>query len=98
MRPVNNGNVNGIVSNNNNFNSNDIVPSRWDRERNIDRIADTLLGKFNLPESSRGFMCLAARTLSEARIWQHYETSQTAKKSKVGLFIYLCQKDGVRKA
>lgn len=95
MSPANNDIVNGNVSNNSNYNSNDNVPDRYARERRIDEIADQLLLRFGLTTNSKPFMCKAARKLSEARIWQHYEAAQAATKSKPGLFIYLCKRDGV---
>lgn len=95
MSPGNNDIVNGNVFKNSNYNSIDNVLDKYARERKVDAIADSLLEKFGLDNSSKGFMCKVARKLSEARIWSNYEAAQSASKSKVGLFIYLCKRDGV---
>lgn len=93
-----NDNVNGFVKTNN-YNDN---VNGYDRARQVERIADELLRKFNLDESSRGFMCKVAYKLSEARIWQHYEKVTAPPKpgarpiaNPVGMFIWLCKRDGV---
>jgi len=79
-----------------NYNSNDNVPSdKYARARKVENIADSLIEKLGLDISSRPFMCKVALRLSEARIWDNYEQSLKATKSKVGLFIYLCKRDGV---
>lgn len=96
MKQSVNDNVNGNVNLTSNFNSNDIVVNdKYARARKVETIADALLEKFNLDIGSRPFMCKVALRLSEARIWDNYEQSLKATKSKVGLFIYLCKRDGV---
>lgn len=93
-----NVNVNGLVQT---PNYNDNV-NGYDRARRVEQIADELLKKFELDEGSRGFMCKVAYKLSEARIWQHYEKVTAAPKkgarpiaNPVGMFIWLCKRDGV---
>lgn len=81
----------------NNVNDN-VVTAKIARERVLQQRADELLSMFGLPKTSRGFMYQAVKKLSCARIQDHYETAQKGTKSKVGLFIYLCQLDGVGKA
>lgn len=93
-----NDNVN--VSLKTNYNNNDNV-SKYDKARRVEFIADSLLEKFGLDESSRPFMCKVAYKLSEARIWEHYSHVTTPPKSgkpisnPFGLFIWLCKRDGV---
>lgn len=92
VNDIENGNVN-LTSNNN---SNDIVTNdKYARARKVENIADTLLEKLGLDVTSRPFMCKVALRLSEARIWDNLEQAQKATKSKPGLFIYLCKRDGV---
>lgn len=86
---------NGNVDSTSNYISIDNVANKYARARNVERIADLLLQKLNLDSGSREFMCKVAWKLSEAKIWQNYEDSLKAKKSRVGLFIYLCKRDGV---
>lgn len=95
----NNVNVNqSSIDPNNNVNVNDNV-DKYETARKVEVIADRLLERFGLPEKSRGFMLKVAYRLPEARIWQHYEhvTSKSTKPitNPVGLFIWLCKKDGV---
>lgn len=89
---IENGNVN-LTSN---YNSNDNVANdKYSAARKVENTADLLLEKMGLDIGSRPFMCKVAWKLSEARIWDNYEQSLKASKSKVGLFIYLCKRDGV---
>lgn len=78
-----------------NYNVNDNNNVKYEVARNVERIADALLDKLGLPEDSRPFMCKAAYKLSEARIWANLEKAMQATKSKPGLFIWLCKRDGV---
>lgn len=89
----NNVNVNGGYKPHN-YNVND--NGKYERARQVEFIADSLVDKFALTEESRPFMCKVAYKLSEARIWENYEKA-TAKGSMnpVGLFIWLCKRDGV---
>lgn len=96
MSDRNNDIVNGNVSRTSNYISNDnIISDRYVRARRVENIADSLLDKLGLTTESRPFMCKVAWKLSEARIWDNYEQAQKAKTSKVGLFIFLCKRDGV---
>lgn len=99
MKP-NNDNVNGFLKPPIPMNiDNDNV--KYERGRQVEVIADRLLKEFKLDEGSRSFMCKVAYKLSEARIWQHVEHVNTPPKNgkpitnKVGLFIWLCKRDGV---
>lgn len=95
-------NANGYVKKtkfSNNANDNE---GKYDKAKRVDFVADDLVRKFNLPETSREFMCKVAWKLPEARIWQHFEYVHLPPKpgkkpisNKVGMFIYLCKKDGV---
>lgn len=69
--------------------------SKYERSRKVEEIADSLLEKLNVDEKSRPFMCKVAWKLSESRIWQNVEQAQKSKVNSVGLFIYLCKRDGV---
>jgi hypothetical protein len=75
--------------------NNNVNVDKYGVARAADRIADLLLFKLGMSEESRGFMCKVAYKLPEARIWSNLEKALTAKKSKPGLFIWLCKKDGV---
>lgn len=69
--------------------------SKYDRARKVEAIADALVEKLGVGSDSRKFMCKVAWKLSEARIWENYETAQKTDKNPVGLFIWLCKRDGV---
>ncbi len=91
-------NVNGFLT----TNSNDIDNGngKYDKAKKVEYIADRLIEKFKLDKKSRPFMCKVAYKLSEARIWDHYEHATSSKDGKpitnpVGLFIWLCKRDGV---
>lgn len=90
-----NVNENVNVNLTSNFNNNNNVDPKYARSRQVEATADALLEKFGLDISSRPFMCKVALRLSEARIWDNYEQAQKATRSKVGLFIFLCKRDGV---
>lgn len=91
MERDNNVNVN-VGDKQPNYNVNDI--GRYERSKQVEVIADKLVDKLNLPEQSRPFMCKVAYKLSEARIWDNYEQASKGK-NPVGLFIWLCKRDGV---
>lgn len=93
MPQLHNDNVNGFnIKPNNNINDN--VNNRYRRARSVDMIVDKLEAGLNTKPASRAFLCKAAWELSEARIWLNYEKS-LAGKNPMGLFIWLCKKDGV---
>lgn len=83
-------NVNGIQGNNYNVNDND----RYDKGKSIEIIADRLLEKLGAQPASRPFMCKVAYRLPEATIWSNVEQALKGR-NPVGLFIYLCKRDGV---
>lgn len=94
---LNSNNVNeGPISfsKNNNDNDND---EKYRRARQVDATADKLVEKLGLTHESRGFMCKVAWKLSESRIWDNFEKAMSSKKAtnKVGLFIWMCKRDGV---
>lgn len=69
--------------------------ARYEREREIDLMADMLAEKFNNP-TYRSFYCKVARRLSPARIHLNIERAFAAKKGNPSkLFTYLCKVDGV---
>lgn len=65
-------------------NDNDIV-----RAKDVDRIANLLVEKFNSPRS-REFYCLVAWKLSESQIWCNYEKSQ-GKNCPAAYFNKICR-------
>lgn len=78
-------------------NDNDNIPLRgkYQKAREVDRIADKLVTIFNNP-GARPFYCKVGWKLSEAIIWQNVEKAQSVKKgSQVKLFTYLCKVSGV---
>ena len=79
-------------------NDNYNVPNKYDRSKRVDMIADQLIEKLGNKEF-RGFYCKVAWKLSEARIWDNYETAKAASDAKNShpgkLFTYLCKRDGV---
>lgn len=85
-----NVNENVVLTNNYNVNDND----KYEKGKKIELIADLLVDKLGCDKSSRPFMCKVAYKLSEARIWDNVEQALMGK-NPVGLFIYLCKRDGV---
>lgn len=86
-------NVNeNVFSKNTNYNVND--NDKYAKSRKVEMIADRLLAKLNLNSSSRNFMLKAAWKLPEATLWGHVEQAEKGK-NPVGLFIFLCKRDGV---
>ena len=69
--------------------------SNYLQSRKVEVIADKLVEKLGIDEKSRPFMCKVAWKLSEARIWSNLEQAQKSNRNPVGLFIYLCKRDGV---
>lgn len=82
-----------ITTNNNNI-DNDVHKMKLEQGKKVEIIADRLLKVFGLNETSRAFMCKVAWKLTESRIWQNVEQALKGK-NPVGLFIYLCKRDGV---
>lgn len=78
-----------ITSNNNNIDN-----DRYSQGRKVETMADQMLAALNAKESSRPFMCKVAWRLSEARIWNNIESAKKGN-NPMGLFIYLCKRDGV---
>jgi len=68
--------------------------SKYASSKHVDTLADKLLEHFGLGIDSRPFMCKAAYKLSEANLMNNLEMAEKGK-NKVGLFIYLCKRDGV---
>ncbi len=70
--------------------------NKYDKARQVDRVADRLMDKLKANESSRPFLCKVAWKLSENTIYNNLEAATSPKsKNPMGLFIYLCKKDGV---
>jgi hypothetical protein len=90
---TNNVNENGFVKNPITM-SNNNVNVTYDRAKVVDAIVDKLEAGLNAKPESRAFLCKAAWRLSEARIWLNYEKSLMGT-NPMGLFIWLCKKDGV---
>lgn len=84
---------------NHNGNNNDNVSKKYAQAKKVDRIADSLVTRFNNP-IYRGFYCRIAWELSESRIQQNLETATLAVKTNGGnegrLFSYLCKQDLVK--
>ena len=94
---IENENV-GTTHNYNGFNDNDAKNRRYEQGKKVEWIADELIKKFNADQKSRPFFCKVAWRLSEARIWYNAEqaTKPNAKiTNPLGLFIYLCKRDGI---
>ena len=69
---------------------------KYAKARKVEVIADELLQKLGAKDQSRPFMCKVAWKLSEARIYSNLEQATSPKvKNPIGLFIYLCKRDGV---
>lgn len=69
---------------------------KYVKSRKVEVIADDLLTKLNAKEESRPFMCKVAWKLSESKIYSNLEQAVSPKvKNPIGLFIYLCKRDGV---
>lgn len=94
MSKRHNVNENGFVKNPitmSNYNDN---VKGYDRGRTVDLIVEKLEAGLNTTSESRPFLCKAAWKLSESRIWLNYEKALNGK-NPMGLFIWLCKKDGV---
>lgn len=84
---------NEIVSITSNNNTIDNDRRKYDQGRKVESLADAMLAALNARESSRPFMRKTAWKLSEARIWANIESAKKGK-NPMGLFIYLCKRDG----
>lgn len=91
-----NGNASTTLSSDNYDYNDNVIADKYARARKVEEIADTLLVKLRLSQDSRPFMCKVAWRLSEARIWSNLEKAQKpGGRNPVGLFIFLCKRDGV---
>ena len=93
------GNDIGNSKNNNNINDNDQKKRRYEQGKKVDFIVEEIVRKFKsagviIEEKSKPFLYKAAWRLSEARIWSNFESALKGD-NKIGLFIYLCKRDGV---
>lgn len=77
----------------NNVNDN-VLGEKYRKGRNVEVIADALMAKLRAKPESRPFMCKVAWKLSDVRIWYNLEAAQKGH-NPIGLFIYLCKRDGV---
>lgn len=75
-------------------NYNDIDNGRYDKSKIVEMTADRLIEKLGAKQESRPFMCKVAWKLSEARIWDNVDQALKGK-NPMGLFIWLCKRDGV---
>lgn len=89
---IENGNVN--FNSNNNSNDNEVKEKMYEQGRRVETLADELLNKLCASRDSRPFMCKVGWKLSEARIWYNVESALKGD-NPMGLFIYLCKRDGV---
>lgn len=80
------------ITSNNNIIDND--GKKYNQSRKVETMADAMLTALNGQEESRPFMCKVAWRLSEARIWSNIESAKKGR-NPMGLFIYLCKRDGV---
>ncbi len=93
MENVNNVIVNGNKKLTNNYNVN-VNENKYAKGKNVDLIVDKVAEKLGTSIDSRPFLCKAVWKLSEARIFNNVEIAQHGH-NPMGLFIYLCKKDGV---
>lgn len=85
-----NDNVNVVRANNYNVNDN----GRYSKGKQVEFIADKLLKQLSMKDESRPFLCKAAYKLTEARLMDNCEQALKGK-NPIGLFIWLCKRDGV---
>lgn len=91
---VNNVNAVSLKPNYNDIGNDNVEGNKYEQSRRVEQLADTLLEKLGAKPESRPFMCKVAYRLSEARVW--YNVEQALKgRNPMGLFIYLCKRDGV---
>lgn len=82
------------LTDNNNYIDNDVKAKQYQQGKRVEILADELLIKMGADIKSRPFMCKVAWKLSEARIWYNVESALKGT-NPMGLFIYLCKRDGV---
>lgn len=82
------------ITTNNNFIDNDVKQKMYEQGKRVEILADELLKKLNADIKSRPFMCKVGWKLSEPRIWYNVESALKGT-NPMGLFIYLCKRDGV---
>lgn len=75
-------------------NYNDIDNDKYGKSKKVEYTADRLIEKLGAKQESRPFMCKVAWKLSDARIWDNVEQALKGR-NPMGLFIYLCKRDGV---
>lgn len=90
MTTETNDNDNVVLKPNNINNDND----KYDKSKAADNIAVRLMGKLNMKEDSKPFLCKVAYKLPENRIWDNCEQALKGN-NPIGLFIWLCKRDGV---
>jgi len=90
MSTSNNVNVSESVSTANNVNDND--RGKYQRSRQVDRVADEIIVRLGVAETYRAFYCKIAWKLSEARIYSNLEAALKGNQP-ARLFTYLCKKD-----
>lgn len=83
-----NVNVNLKPINNNNDNE------KYDKSKIADNLATRLMAKLGMKEDSKPFLCKVAYKLPEHRIWDNCEQALKGN-NPIGLFIWLCKRDGV---
>lgn len=92
-------NVNGNLKHNNNNIDNDAKTRRYAQGRKVEILVSEIVRKFEqagtkIKKGSMPFLYKAAWRLSEARIWNNVESALKGD-NPVGLFIYLCKRDGI---
>lgn len=94
MQDAHNVNENGFIKTPISMSNNNVNVKSYDRAKTVDFMVDKLATGLNAAEKSRPFLCKAVWKLSESKIWLNYEKAVTGK-NPMGLFIWLCKKDGV---
>lgn len=89
-----NDSVNENLKSNNNNNDIDDKSKQYARGRQVENLGYELQKKLNADDKSLPFLFKVAWKLSEARIWYNVETALKGS-NPMGLFIYLCKRDGV---
>lgn len=90
----NNVNVNDVNKPITMNNVNVIENDTYAKSKQVEMVADKLLESLGANASSRPFMCKVAYKLKEHVIWNNLEAAKKGK-NPMGLFIYLCKRDGV---
>lgn len=90
-------NNNNVIDNVNKYLTNNVIDNdndNYEKSKNVDYIADRIAERLKAAETSRPFLCKAIMSLPEFRVWNNVETAVQGR-NPMGLFIYLCKKDGV---